>query len=430
MYKGIIFDLYDTLIYMDWEKFNNYRQRFANLIDRPLEVIEDIWKKYRPKRFTGEIPTLTAMLELLLSELKLEKKDFNIRELEKLEIEALTESFHPYPGVAEMLDELKEKGFILALLSNTSASSEELVANLPWLDKFDHVFLSHKTGFMKPQPQIFEMSTEKMGITTAETIFVGDGGFDELAGANEAGLATVKIIQKYQHPSFRRSRFFDYSVDSIEALTPKILEINRGDERPELDRVEINKLEDRLKKKDKFTWEHCRRVSRLIERFAENLDFNENEIRELKIAGLLHDLGKLDVPEEIYEKIATGEALTPKERKRVRKHAGHTKYLDKYKNLSRNIGDVLKYHHERYDGTGYPHGLIGDEIPRGVRMLSIADYYDTIINPRPWQVPEKQKPLNREDAIKILIEKSHTRFDPELVVKFIDLVLKNNTLVK
>ena len=193
-----------------------------------------------------------------------------------------------------------------------------------------------------------------------------------------------------------------------------------------LDEMEASKLWEILKEKDEFTAQHCKRVQGLASQFASSIGWNADDIRWLKIGALLHDLGKLDVPDEIYDKIRKGNSLSQEERELVKQHTGHSRHLDEYENIPNIIDNILKYHHERYNGTGYPFGLAGEDIPVEVQILTIADYYDTIINQRSYKVPETMKPLNHHDSIKILIDESVTRFSPRLVEKFIRNVILAN----
>lgn len=192
----------------------------------------------------------------------------------------------------------------------------------------------------------------------------------------------------------------------------------------ELDQKEIDKLWQMLVEKDRFTAEHTRRVSRLVGEFARKIGWEPEKIEQLQLAGLLHDLGKVDLPDDVFEKIRTGKSLTAEDRQKVRQHTGHVGILKSYQNLPPTVENVLKYHHEKYDGSGYPFKLKGEEIPVEVRMLTIADYYDTIVVQRPHKTPDLQEPLGKEEAIKILIDQTHTRLDPDLTAKFIKLVVR------
>ena len=193
-----------------------------------------------------------------------------------------------------------------------------------------------------------------------------------------------------------------------------------------LDKAEASRLWEILREKDMFTAEHCRRVQEFASQFAHSLGWNNEDIEDLKIGALLHDLGKIEVPDYIFDKIRKGESLTADEKKIIREHAGHTRNLEEYTDVSPVIENILKYHHERHNGSGYPNGLAGEEIPMEVRILSISDYYDSIISQRSHKIPETMPPLNKLDGIKILIDEASLRFAPDIVEKFIKYVILPN----
>ncbi len=193
-----------------------------------------------------------------------------------------------------------------------------------------------------------------------------------------------------------------------------------------LDKTEASRLWEILREKDMFTAEHCLRVQKSVSLFANSLGWSEKETELLKIGALLHDLGKLQVPDNIFDKIRKGEKLNDDEKKIVKTHTGHTDMIKDYENVPQIIINILKYHHERFNGSGYPEGLTGAEIPQEVQILSIADYYDGIISQRLHKVPETMKPLNKLDGIRILIDETNSRFAPDIVEKFIKYVILNN----
>lgn len=184
-----------------------------------------------------------------------------------------------------------------------------------------------------------------------------------------------------------------------------------------------------LLEKDRFTGEHSTRVSELAAEFALSLGWDEEETRWLKAAALLHDIGKLDIPDEVFKKIRTGITLSEEDREVIRSHTGHTDRLEGYENIPAVVQDTLKYHHERFDGTGYPHGLAGDEIPTGVKIIALADYYDSALITREHKTPVGMKPMEQEDILRILVENAANRFDPELLAKFIHHLLHNESKI-
>jgi len=189
------------------------------------------------------------------------------------------------------------------------------------------------------------------------------------------------------------------------------------------DKKTVKNFLDKLEKKDRFTMEHSLRVSKLAEDLARYLGWSEDEIARLKTAAILHDIGKLDIPDEIFDKIRKGATLTDEDKEAIREHTGHFKILEEFEDVPPIVKDAMKYHHERYDGTGYHQGLAGDEIPEGVRIIAIVDYYDTIMVQRPHKIPMGMLPMDKDEAIRIMIENTAFRFDPKLMAKFLQLIL-------
>ena len=166
--------------------------------------------------------------------------------------------------------------------------------------------------------------------------------------------------------------------------------------------------------KDAYTAGHLERVSRYATRLAETLQFPKEEIEAIQEAALLHDIGKLSLPEEILHK--TG-ALTPEEVEVIKKHLElGAKILDPMK-FFRPITAILYHHHERYDGKGYPHGLTGEFIPSGAQIITIADSFDAMTTNRGYN-----KPKNVQEAIEELHRGAGTQFNPDYVEAFIKLI--------
>jgi len=167
----------------------------------------------------------------------------------------------------------------------------------------------------------------------------------------------------------------------------------------------------RLKNKDEYTYMHSVAVCALMINLARTLELNEVLVRELGMAGLLHDLGKMAVPGPVLNKPGK---LTDEEYAVVRKHSERG-----YDLLVQNAdapaiaAEVVLHHHEKYDGTGYPHGLKGDEISLYARMGAICDVYDAISSNRPYK--DGWPPA--ESIARMLEWNGH--FDPKLLDAFI-----------
>ncbi len=166
--------------------------------------------------------------------------------------------------------------------------------------------------------------------------------------------------------------------------------------------------------KDHYTYGHSRKVSEYAVSLAEALRLPEDTVHNIRAAGLLHDIGKIGVPDSILTK---PEALEQKEWEPIRTHPElGVEILKHVTDLSRCLPAIL-HHHENWDGTGYPQHLKGEAIPLEARILSVADAYDAITSPRPYRTQ-----LTLKDALGELRRCSGTQFDPALVPVFCELM--------
>ena len=170
--------------------------------------------------------------------------------------------------------------------------------------------------------------------------------------------------------------------------------------------------------KDSYTYGHSRKVSEYAIAIAEIMGLPNKTIDSIRSAGLLHDIGKIGIPDHVLNK---NTSLNIYENQLIRKHPKiGSEILIHVIDLVNCIPAIL-HHHERYDGTGYPSGLAGDKIPIEARILSVADAYDAMISPRPYR-----RQLSSEEAIEELKACSGTQFDPIIVDVFIEIIQKNN----
>ncbi len=171
--------------------------------------------------------------------------------------------------------------------------------------------------------------------------------------------------------------------------------------------------------KDSYTEGHSTQVRDLTRQFLEYLKLPSTEIEEITTAAELHDIGKIGVPDSILKKPGK---LNEKEFLEIKKHpvrgAESVKSLEGFEVISK----IIRHHHERYDGTGYPDGLSEDKIPFGSRVLSIIDAFDAMIYSRPYR-----EALNRKDTLSALKEGMGKQFAPILVLKFIEFLQRKNT---
>ncbi|MFL5777359.1 MAG: diguanylate cyclase [Chloroflexota bacterium] len=154
-------------------------------------------------------------------------------------------------------------------------------------------------------------------------------------------------------------------------------------------------------------------IASIVADLARRLDLPEAEIDRLKVAAILHDVGKVAVPQELLEKPT---ALTSAEWRTVVQHPRIGQVILEQAAAVRDAVPIILHHHERYAGHGYPYGLRGNEIPLGARIVAIADAYDAMTNDRPYKGA-----MRHEEAIAELRQHAGTQFDPELVAMFCDL---------
>jgi HD-GYP domain-containing protein (c-di-GMP phosphodiesterase class II) len=169
----------------------------------------------------------------------------------------------------------------------------------------------------------------------------------------------------------------------------------------------IKALANAIEARDPYTRGHTDRVTILADLIAVRLGWSERKRAELKMGCTLHDIGKIGVPDAILNK---PNLLTTEERSKMEVHPTlGAKILEGIDYLKPAIPYIL-YHHERYDGRGYPHGLAGEDIPIEGRLLAVIDTYDAIVTDRPYR-----KGAMPEKAITELQRYRGQQFDPEIV---------------
>lgn len=161
---------------------------------------------------------------------------------------------------------------------------------------------------------------------------------------------------------------------------------------------------------DSYTQDHSLRVSSLAGEIADQMGLPIDEIESIRVAGLLHDVGKIDVSLDVLKKAS---ALDAAEWEQVKTHAiKGTALLQPVGGLLRHVVPLVEFHHECYDGSGYL-GLAGEVIPLGARILSVADAYDAMVCDRPYRAGR-----TTAEAIKEVERCSGTQFDPKIVDAF------------
>jgi len=190
----------------------------------------------------------------------------------------------------------------------------------------------------------------------------------------------------------------------------------------ELERAELVlfALARSIEGKDPYTEGHCERLSDYSARLGQRLGLPEEQITALRRAGIVHDIGKVAVPDSILLKPGP---LTGEERKTMQEHPVVGERICAPLKSFRLLLPIIRHHHEKYDGSGYPDGLQGEEIPLGARVLQIVDVYDALTTERPYK-----RALARTQALDTMREEVQKRWwDPELFTEWRNLLMEEGT---
>jgi HD-GYP domain-containing protein (c-di-GMP phosphodiesterase class II) len=173
----------------------------------------------------------------------------------------------------------------------------------------------------------------------------------------------------------------------------------------------IHSLTTAIDAKDSYTKGHSSRVADYVDGIARELGYNITRLERLRFISLLHDAGKIGIREHVLNKPA---ALTRKEFTEMQRHSVLGAEIIKNVSLLSEGEKIVRHHHERYDGGGYPDGLKGQDIPEGARIVCVADAFDAMTSTRPYR-----KALSTEAAMDELIRCAGSQFDPRMVEAFI-----------
>lgn len=176
----------------------------------------------------------------------------------------------------------------------------------------------------------------------------------------------------------------------------------------------VKALINAIEAKDPYTSGHAARVRNYSVNIAKSLQLSEKKIERIRTAALLHDIGKIGIDDNILKKCGK---LTDKEYAAIKNHPTIGAEIIKDVGFLKDSMDIVKHHHERFDGKGYPDGLKGDEIPIEASILMLADSFDAMTTDRPYR-----KAMSIEEAIQEIIINSGTQFNPEIVEKSVNIL--------
>lgn len=183
----------------------------------------------------------------------------------------------------------------------------------------------------------------------------------------------------------------------------------------------VDALSAALDAKSSFTCGHSERVAELSLLLAKGLGLSEVEQERIHIGAHLHDIGKIGIPDEILNKPGK---LTDSEFSIIRQHPGIGSNIVGKVQVFQSVTDIVRHHHERFDGKGYPDRLKGEEISLGARIVAMADAFDAMITIRPYRLA-----LSFNEVLEEIKVCRGSQFDPKIVDAFFVLVEKNEPLV-
>jgi len=255
-------------------------------------------------------------------------------------------------------------------------------------------------------PFVFE------GTSVALTISIGVSSLDDPRAKTENDLVKLADNALYRAKRSGRNRVcmaIDPTGPRAEILTSSSTLTALRDQDIELRRVLVSIMTGLLglvDARDGFG-EHSLRVARLAVRMGQRLGLEATVLEVLRTGALLHDIGRIAVPDEVWLKTA---ALDADERDRVQQHVVlGARILESAPFLERER-QIVRHHHERWDGKGYPDGLTGDEIPMLARIVGVCDAYEALTSKRPWRTAR-----SRDEALAVLTAGAGTEYDPALV---------------
>ena len=179
----------------------------------------------------------------------------------------------------------------------------------------------------------------------------------------------------------------------------------------------ISALANAIDIRDTYTSSHSQRIAKWAAAVGRSLDFSPEEVRILYWGGLLHDIGKIGIPDKILMKTTK---LNASEWEQIKKHTLlGASLVAPIKKISK-VAPIIEYSHERFDGLGYPHGIKGNDIPIGARIISVVDSFSAMRDERPYK-----KPFSYEKAVDELKQNSGSMYDPNIVEAFINILETN-----
>ena len=289
-------------------------------------------------------------------------------------------------------------------------SGEEFVVVMPEADEHEAMMAAERIGMTVSAEQF----RTKHNISIPLTVSIGITHYPKYGESRESLIETACDALAQAKKLGPNSIAYPSSAGYVPAISRvKPIDTKMSDEMI-IDAV--FSLAKAVDARDHYTHRHSEFVARYAARLGRAMGLNEKDVTNLSIAGLLHDIGKIGVPDAILNKLDT---LTGDEWLYIDRHPVLGADIVRHLSGLREVVKTILHHHEKYDGTGYPDCLVGEEIPFKARIICVVDSYHAMISDRPYRAG-----LSRTEALTELNRCRETHFDPRIVDKFIELIEK------
>lgn len=249
-----------------------------------------------------------------------------------------------------------------------------------------------------------------------------NGAFDYLVKPSRLDHIAETIAKAIRYRDIVREKFEqdkkneEYKLSLEKSMQSKTMELSETYEKLKAANMQtVQALAETIEAKDQYTQGHCERVRSLAVRLARELKLPEDQIEPLEFAALLHDIGKIGIPERILNKVGP---LDPEEVEVIKMHPLIGAQILSIVEFFAPAINGVRHHHERWDGTGYPDGVAGEDIDPLARIITLADTFDAMAQSRPYR-----KALPLESVLDEIRSESGKQFSPEVVAAFFNAKL-------
>ncbi|HEX3819587.1 MAG TPA: HD domain-containing phosphohydrolase [Candidatus Sulfotelmatobacter sp.] len=293
---------------------------------------------------------------------------------------------------------------------NSGEQFELMLSDLMMAD-LDGIGLLERTKEKYPDmPVVMVTAVHDISVALAA---IRNGAYDYLLKPFEREQLLNTVSRALENRRLKvENRTYQTNLESLVKARTDQLQLAMGNLERSYD-ITLEALGDALDLKDRETEGHSKRVTAFTIAIARAMGMPREQINTIARGAFLHDIGKMAIPDKILNKPGK---LEPHEMDIMKEHAYHGYQIVKKIPFLAEAADIVYSHQEKYDGTGYPRGLKGDQIPLGARIFSIADTFDAITSDRPYR--PAQSPQAAREEIK---RWSGRQFDPEVVTVFLEM---------